>query len=310
MQCQCCDSICVYTGDSKSIEHEEKNDGDSDHGISTGNKDGSKSCEDEGKATVLQVQVSSPEASEKDMYPEHGRWFAIDTGASVTLSGMKSDFISEIEVGTERVNGMQIEGICGTVNVNGYGTIATVVQAFNQNGKVSMPVSIYDQNGIYLEGSCERIFNADKLASMGCVLKTNYWSEGSIPEWIPEYGHSEKTRHVLISEQDATVVPLYKYKDVLSARTQNLGVQKLPFSNYNLAILNGMLQHRGFVKDKCLSESPRPLGSIAMTENGCNGETKMNLSQDPNIEKDPNFEKDTIFEKDLGGKNEKESDAN
>ena len=47
-----------------------------------------------------------------------------------------------------------------------------------------------------------------------------------------------------------------------------------------------------------------------MTENGCNGETKMNLSQDPNIEKDPNFEKDTIFEKDLGGRNEKETDAN
>ena len=71
-----------------------------------------------------------------------------------------------------------------------------------------------------------------------------------------------------------------------------------------------MLQHRGFVKDKCLSESPRPVGSIAMTENGCNGETKMISSQDPNIGKDPNFEKDTIFEKDPGGKNEQETDAN
>ena len=240
LQCQCCDSICVYTGDSNAIEHEEKNDGDSDHGILTERKDGSEMCEDEVKATVLQVQVSSPEASDKEMYPEHGRWFAIDTGASVTLSGMKSDFISKIEVGTDRVNGMQVEGICGTVDVNGCGTIATIVQAFNQNGNVSMPVSIYDRNGIYLEGSCERIFNADKLASMGCVLKTNYWSEGSIPRWIPEYGHSVKTRHVLISEQDGTVVPLYKYKDVLSARTRNLDVQKLPFSNYNLAILNGM----------------------------------------------------------------------
>ena len=47
-----------------------------------------------------------------------------------------------------------------------------------------------------------------------------------------------------------------------------------------------------------------------MTENGCNGETEMNVSQDPNIGKDPNFEKDTIFEKDLDGKNEKEADAN
>ena len=310
MQCQCCDSICVYTGDSNAIEHEEKNDGNSGHGISTERNDGSEMCEDEGKATVLQVQVSSPEASEKEMYPEHGRWFAIDTGASVTLSGMKSDFISEIEVGTERVNGMQIEGICGTVNVNGYGTIATVVQAFNQSGKASMPVSIYDQNGIYLEGSCERIFNADKLASMGCVLKTNYWSEGSIPKWIPEYENSEKTRHVLISEQDATVVPLYKYKDVLSARSRKLDVRKLPFSDYSLAILNGMLQHKGFVEDKCLSESPRPLGSIAMTKNGCNGETEVNVSQDPNIRKDPNFEKDTIFEKDPDGKNGKETDAN
>ena len=145
-------------------------------------------------------------------------------------------------MGTERVNGMQIEGICGTVNVNGSGSIATVVQAFNPNGTDSMPVSLYDQDGIYLEGSCERIFNADKLASLGCVLKTNYWSDGSIPKWIPEYGCSVKTRHVLISEQDGTVVPLYKYKDVLSARTQNLDVQKLQFSNQSLAILSGVLR--------------------------------------------------------------------
>ena len=174
MQCQCCDSICVYTGDSNSIEHEEKNDGDSDHGISAESKDGSKSCEAEGKATVLQVQASSPETPKKGRYPEDGRWFSIDTGASVTLSGKKSDFLSEIEMGTERVRGTQIEGICGTVDANGCGTIATVVQAFNQIGTVSMPVSIYDRDGIYLEGSCERIFNADKLASLGCVLKTNY----------------------------------------------------------------------------------------------------------------------------------------
>ena len=87
-------------------------------------------------------------------------------------------------------------------------------------------------------------------------------------------------------------------------------MQKLQFSNQNFAILRDVLQHKGFIKDKCLSEPPRPLGSIAMTENGCNGETKMNLSQDPNIEKDPNFEKDTIFEKDPDGKNEQETDAN
>ena len=93
LQCQCCDSICVYTGDSHTTEHGEKNDGDSDHGILTERKDGSEICEDEAKATVLQVQVSSPEASEKEMYPEHGRWFAIDTGASVTLSGMKLSLI-------------------------------------------------------------------------------------------------------------------------------------------------------------------------------------------------------------------------
>ena len=116
MQCLCCDSICVYTGDSNAIEHKEKNDGDSDHGISTESKDGSMSCEDEGRATVLQVQVSSPETSDKDRYPENGRWFAIDTGASVTLSGEKGDFINEIEMGTERVRGTQIEGICGAVD--------------------------------------------------------------------------------------------------------------------------------------------------------------------------------------------------
>ena len=43
LQCQCCDSICVYTGDSNAIEHKEKNDGDSDHGILTESKNGSES---------------------------------------------------------------------------------------------------------------------------------------------------------------------------------------------------------------------------------------------------------------------------
>ena len=82
-------------------------------------------------------------------------------------------------------------------------------------------------------------------------------------------------------------------------------MQKLQFSNHNFAILGDVIQHKGFIRDKCLSESPRPLGSIAMTENGCNGETEVNVNQDPNIGKDPNFEKDTIFEKDPGGRNEK-----
>ena len=106
------------------------------------------------------------------------------------------------------------------------------------------------------------------------------------------------------------MVPLYKYKDILSARTQNLDVQKLQFSNQSLAILSGVLQHKGFIKDNCLSEPPRPLDSIAMTESGCNGEIKSVLSQDPNIEKDPKFRQDTIFEKDPIGKNEQETDAN
>jgi len=58
-----------------------------------------------------------------------------------------------------------------------------------------------------------------------------------------------------------------------------------------------------------LLESPRPPGSIATTENGCNGETESILSQDPNIEKDPNFREDTIFEKDPVGENGRETDA-
>ena len=178
-------------------------------------------------ATVLQVQVSSLRTSGTEKHSDSGSWFAIDTGASVTLSGKKSDFASGIEVGAERVKGMQIEGTRDTVKVNGSGPIATVVQAFNSNGTTSMPVSLYDQDGIYLEGSCERIFNADKLASLGCALKTNFWSEGSIPKWIPEYGRSVKTRHVLASEQDGTVVPLYKYKDILSAHTQKFGCAKV-----------------------------------------------------------------------------------
>ena len=57
-------------------------------------------------------------------------------------------------MGTERVNGIQIEGICGAKSANGSGSIAAVVQAFNPNGTNGMPVSIYDHEGMYLEGNC------------------------------------------------------------------------------------------------------------------------------------------------------------
>ena len=178
MQCQCCDSICVYTGDSNAIEHEEKNDGDSGHGISTERKDGSESGKGETRATVLQVRVSYTGVPEIDEYPENGNYIAIDSCASVSVSGQEQDFPLQIEVGTERVNEMVIEGICGAKSIDGRGTIATVVQAFSPNGTIGMPVSIYDHEGMYLKGNSERIFNARKLAELGCDLKMNYWSDG------------------------------------------------------------------------------------------------------------------------------------
>ena len=229
MQCQCCDSICVYTGDSNAIEHKEKNDGDSDHGILTESKNGSEGGKGETRATVLQVRVSCTGVPEIDEYPENGNYIAIDSCASVSVSGQEQDFPPQIEVGTKRVSEMVIEGICGAKSVDGRGTIATVVQASGSNGTIGMPVSIYDHKGMYLKGNSKRIFNARKLAELGCVLKMNYWSDGYIPQWIPEYGSSSKTRHVIIPELDGTVVPLYLHRNILSARTQNLDMQKLQF---------------------------------------------------------------------------------
>ena len=248
--------------------------------------------------------------SEPSEYPEDGDYIGIDTCATVSVSGRKCDFPLQIEMGTERVNGIIIEGIGGEKCVNGSGPVATVVQAFNSDGTGRDQVAIYDHGGMYIDGDSARIFNASKLADLGCTLKMNYWGDGCIPQWIPEYDSSLKTRHVLISEQDGTVVPLYLYRSILSARTQNLDVHKLSFSNVNLAVIGNVTQHRGFIRDKCLSESPEPSGSIAVTSDGRNGETEVNLSEDPNIEKDPNFEKDTIFENDPVGKNGQETDAN
>ena len=65
---------------------------------------------------------------------------------------------------SERVNGITIGVICGKRCVSGSGPMATVVQAFNSNGTGGGPVSIYDHEGMYLEGDSERIFNANKLA--------------------------------------------------------------------------------------------------------------------------------------------------
>ena len=72
-------------------EHQDKSDGDFNDEISAENKEekksGSDNCEDEAMATVLQVQVSSLRTSKIEKHSEDGDWFAIDTGASVTLSG-------------------------------------------------------------------------------------------------------------------------------------------------------------------------------------------------------------------------------
>ena len=130
----------IYAGDSNENEHKEKNDGDSDHGILTGNKSGSKSCKGETSATVLQVRVSHTGVPKVNEYPKNGSWIGIDSCGAASVSGLKSDFAIGIEMGTGRIKRTQIEGICGAVRVKGSGTIATAVQAFKSNGTNGMSV--------------------------------------------------------------------------------------------------------------------------------------------------------------------------
>ena len=82
----------IHPGDSETNEHEDKTNGDFGHGISATNGNGSKNCEDKTRATVFQSKVSCAGMSEPNKYSGNSSWIAIDTCATVSVSGQKIDF--------------------------------------------------------------------------------------------------------------------------------------------------------------------------------------------------------------------------
>ena len=186
---------------------------------------------------------------DKNNDKEWRHWVGIDTDAAMSVFGAKQDF-AWIEYGSALSRSIELEGFGGGLtNPEGSGPAAPVVSAFQADGSNECQVSLYDPNALYTKGRKARILNANKLADLGCPMKQNHWRKGHIPDWVPIYDGSKRTCHVLLSEKDGTIIPLYLYRSILCARTFNVNVPKLKLSEGTKAILRGEAGTKGFLKN-------------------------------------------------------------
>ena len=192
---------------------------------------------------------------------EWRHWVGIDTDAAMSVFGSKQDF-AWIEYGSALSRSIELEGFGGGLtNPEGSGPAAPVVSAFQADGSNECQVSLYDPNALYTKGRKARILNSNKLADLGCPMKQNHWRKGHIPEWVPIYDGSKRTCHVLLSEKDGTIIPLYLYRSILCARTFNVNVTKLKLSEGTKAILRGDAGTKSFLKNHA-TQSMQPINQM------------------------------------------------